>query len=156
MRGDPSAHDDYYARYPRGFGGMVEKSKKKLFCDAKFGKNQAFLGDRSLNPNRARSATNDLRAAQATPPPRAACDVVFDSACNHSARDRRRDGAGVVRAAQLGLPSFSPPTLGRSARTAIVFDAAVIPIRCLDRHCLGFALGLRLQSLGNRAEPNFT
>jgi hypothetical protein len=47
---------------------MVEKSKKKLFCDAKFGKNQAFLGDRSLNPNRARSATNDLRAAQATPP----------------------------------------------------------------------------------------
>jgi hypothetical protein len=67
MGGDPSAHDDYYANDPRGIGEMVEKSKKKLFCDAKFGKKRVFLGDRFLKPNRARSTTNDLRTAQATP-----------------------------------------------------------------------------------------
>jgi hypothetical protein len=38
MGGDPSAHDDYYARYPRGIGERVEKSKKNLFCGAKCGK----------------------------------------------------------------------------------------------------------------------
>jgi hypothetical protein len=67
LGGDPSAHDDYYAKDPRNVGQMVEKSKKKPFCDAKFGKKRVSLGDRVLEPQRERSVINDLRAPQATP-----------------------------------------------------------------------------------------
>jgi hypothetical protein len=38
LLGKTGAHNDYYAINPRKIGGMVEKSKKKPFCDAKFGK----------------------------------------------------------------------------------------------------------------------
>ena len=62
---DPSAHDDYYARYPRDASGMVEKSKKNPPCDAKFGEKRLFVGERLPQPDRARPTTNDLRAAQA-------------------------------------------------------------------------------------------
>jgi hypothetical protein len=67
LGGDPSAHDDYYAINPRSIGEMVEKSKKKPFCDAKFGKKRVFLGDRLLLPKREATVINDLRATQATP-----------------------------------------------------------------------------------------
>jgi hypothetical protein len=60
-------HDDCYAINPRHVSGMVEKSKKKPFCDAKFDKKRVFLGDRVLEPQRERSIINDLRAPQATP-----------------------------------------------------------------------------------------
>jgi hypothetical protein len=60
-------HDDYYAINPRRVSGMVEKSKKKPFCDVKFDKKRVFLGDRVLEPQRERSIINDLRAPQATP-----------------------------------------------------------------------------------------
>jgi hypothetical protein len=66
LGGDPSAHDNYYAKDPRNVGEMVEKSKKKPFWDAKFGKKRVFLGDRVLEPQRERSSLNDLRAPQAT------------------------------------------------------------------------------------------
>jgi hypothetical protein len=66
LGGDPSAHDDYYAKDPRSVGEMVEKSKKKRFCDAKFGKERVFLGDRVLEPQRERSVINDLRAPHET------------------------------------------------------------------------------------------
>jgi len=46
------AHDDYYAINPRNVGAMVEKSKKKSPCDAKFGENGQFLGDRVPPPDR--------------------------------------------------------------------------------------------------------
>ena len=46
---------------------MVEKSEKKPFCAAKYGKNRMFLGDRLLEPKRGTSNINDLRAPQATP-----------------------------------------------------------------------------------------
>jgi hypothetical protein len=65
LGGDPSAHDDYYAKDPRSVGEMVEKSEKKPFCDVKFGKRRVYLGDRVLEPQRERSIINDLRAAQA-------------------------------------------------------------------------------------------
>jgi hypothetical protein len=45
---------------------MVEKSKKKPFCDAKYCKKRAFLGDSLLEPKRETSNRNDLRAPQAT------------------------------------------------------------------------------------------
>jgi hypothetical protein len=46
---------------------MVEKSEKKPFCDAKYGKNWVFLGDGLLGPKRGTSNINDLRAPQAAP-----------------------------------------------------------------------------------------
>jgi hypothetical protein len=67
LGGDPSAHDDYYAKNPRSVDEMVEKSAKKPFCDVKFGKRRVYLGDRVLEPQRERSIINDLRAPQATP-----------------------------------------------------------------------------------------
>ena len=66
LGGQAGTHDDYYAINPRGVSGMVEKSKKKPFCDVKFDKKQVFLGDRVLEPQRERSIINDLRAPQAT------------------------------------------------------------------------------------------
>jgi hypothetical protein len=52
LRGGIDAHDDYYATNPRSVGEMVEKSKKKPFCDAKLGKRRVFLGDRVLESQR--------------------------------------------------------------------------------------------------------
>ena len=66
LGGQAGTHDDYYAINPRRVSGMVEKSKKKPFCDAKFDKKRVFLGDRVLEPQRERSIINDLRAPQAT------------------------------------------------------------------------------------------
>lgn len=65
MGGEAGAHDDYYAINPRNVSGMVEKSAKKPFCDAKFTKKRVFLGDRVLEPERETSIINDLRAPQA-------------------------------------------------------------------------------------------
>jgi hypothetical protein len=45
---------------------MVEKSKKKPFCDPKYGKNRVFVGDRLREPKRETSIIKDLRATQAT------------------------------------------------------------------------------------------
>jgi hypothetical protein len=67
LEGAVGAHNDYYAINPRRVGGMVEKSAKKPFCDAKYGKNWVFLGDGLLGPKRGTSNINDLRAPQATP-----------------------------------------------------------------------------------------
>jgi hypothetical protein len=68
LGGQAGTHDDYYTINPRRVSGMVEKSKKKPFCDAKFDKKRVFLGDRVLEPQRERSIINDLRAPQATQP----------------------------------------------------------------------------------------
>ena len=65
LRDDISAHTDNYATYPRDVGGMVEKSRKNPFCDAKSA-NIGFLGERLSKPKRATSIIKDLRAAQAT------------------------------------------------------------------------------------------
>src|ERR1700722_11089077 len=67
LGGQAGTHDDYYAINPRSVSGMVEKSKKKPFCDAKFDKKRVFLGDRVLEPQRERSIINALCAPQATP-----------------------------------------------------------------------------------------
>jgi hypothetical protein len=76
LGGQAGTHDDYYAINPRRVSGMVEKSKKKPFCDAKFDKKRVFLGDRVLEPQRERSIINDLRAPQATPFRAARLDVL--------------------------------------------------------------------------------
>jgi hypothetical protein len=55
---------------------MVEKSKKKRFCDAKYCKKGAFPGDDLLEPKRETPNGNDLRAPQATPQGRALIDGI--------------------------------------------------------------------------------
>jgi hypothetical protein len=65
LGGDPSAHDNYYANDPRSVGEMVEKSTKNPPRDAKLGENRRFWGERVPDTDRAKSTTNDLRAAQA-------------------------------------------------------------------------------------------
>ena len=82
LGGQAGTHDDYYAINPRRVSGMVEKSKKKPFCDAKFDKKRVFLGDRVLEPQRERSIINDLRAPQATPRIHNAGDLESEIAYN--------------------------------------------------------------------------
>jgi hypothetical protein len=66
LGGQAGTHDDYYAINPRHVSGMVEKSKKKPFCDAKYCKKGAFPGDGLMEPKRETPNGSDLRAPQAT------------------------------------------------------------------------------------------
>ena len=67
LRGDTSSHDNYYTTNPRNVGGMVEKSEKKPFCDAKCGKIRAFLGERVLDGNDRVFGITSERVVSTTP-----------------------------------------------------------------------------------------